>query len=844
MLHENPPTKTKAIVNLPPEGRYGLVGREDDMLGLERAFDEASVVLLTGPPGVGKTELACDFARRIDDSNIQTVRMDSHDFRDATSSAPAEIADRPVEVLFSSFEYGAGLCRLLHEIGTTLNGISFARLSFEEQRRRTVDYFMEIPCLLIWDNFEYVFNYLDVEETQELVDLLRDITGGVSRVLITGRGKEWLERVGIKYVHQELRGLDEAHSRELACLILVKSGEDGKVLGTGYKELISLLQGNPMAMRVVLPHLTEDEPSRLAQAIKEFGERPKGEPEVLNAALDWSFSKFSFRTQSHLPFLANFRPRFLLDVLTFITQEELYETIAGEKLGWGACRTLLREARTCSFVDSISPSIYLLPASVSHFLRRQLESQLTLSQIEAWKQEFVHVYAGLGDYFLENLTSGENSDSTVTGVLAEEANLLHALDLALKREEWENSQRILQPLGQVYKMQERVLELRRLREHLLAKVGAEAHEAEQRGGVELWMYLLGSDVNDAIDRSELSRAEAVCYKLLNYLEASGNSSLLSRKASIGHQLGLIAQSRSQYGEAERWYLTALKINEPLGNETECADGYRQLGQIAQSRRRYEEAEKWHSKALEIRERLEDHAEGAAECLQLGMVFDARLAFAEAQKWYHKARVSCENNGDLAGAAAAYHRLGLMAQAKYDFEEATGWYQKALLAYEELEDGVEGAGDYFQLGLIDLHRYEYQEAELWFQQALAGYERQGNDSSVAKCYHQLGIAAHAQQLFQDAEGRYQRALDIFVKQEDEVSAAGTWGQLGVLADHLGNYPHAVWYVAHTYEIAHAHQLPLIQQAKKHLATLKSKMGTEAFMKCWEQVSDADVLSEIE
>ena len=844
MLDEKRPTKSTGIVDLPPPGRYGLVGRDDELTGLRRAFHESSVVLLTGPAGVGKTELACGFARRTGDTDSQTVPMDRHGFRTTVNGDPAELPDGFGGVLFTSFEYGAGLFRLLHEVGTTLHGIGFARLSFDEQRKQMVEYLREIPCLIIWDNFENIFAYLDTEEAEQLVDFLRDITEGVSHVLITSRGNDWMGRVGISYVQEELKGLDEAHSRELACMILDKSKEDSEGLGTGYRELIGLMRGNPSAMRVVLPHLIEDEQSNLARAIEGFGERLAEEREVLDAALDWSFSHLSPRTQSHLPLLTNFRQRFLLDVLTSITQGDKYNNIAGETLGWGACRTLLREARDFAFVESMSPSVYLISTAVSHFLGRQIERRLTPSQIEELNQEFVHVYAGLGDYFLENLTSEENSESTVTGVLAEEANLLHALDLAQGREQWENAQLILQPLGQVYKMQARGLELSRLRQGLLAKVGLEAHQAEQTGGVELWMYLLGSDATEAIDRGELDRAETICYKLLNYLGASGDSSLRPRVASIHHQLGLISQFRNHFDQAEKLYLMALEINEPLGNEPECADSYHQMGLIAQSRQSYQEAEKWHSKALEIRERLEDHAEAAAECLQLGMVCEALVDFADAQEWYHRARASVENDGDQAGAAAVYHRLGLVAQAKYDFEDATEWYQKALLAYEELEDAVGGANDYYQLGLIDLQRYEYRESETWFQKALATYELQGNETGAAQCYHQLGVAAHAQKRFQEAGVRYQKALDILVRLGDEVAAAVTWGQLGLLADVTGNFPHAVWYVAHTYEIAAAHNLPLIRKAKEHLAALRMKMGTEAFMNSWEQVSDTDVLSELE
>ena len=810
----------KPVVDLPSPGKYGFVGREAEMVSLELALKQAHTVLLTGPAGAGKTELASAVARRMADKGCLRAGA-----------------------IFTSFEYGAGLRRALHEMGTALRGISFARLTLEHQRQWAIDYLRQNQCLLIWDHFQVVFDRLGNPGIQELLDFLKDKGDSLGYLLITGRDRDWADQGGLAYRHEELRGLNDDDARQLARLILDDGAGDHGRLDAEYAELLRLLQGNPMSMQVVLPHLKGDTAPHLLEGFKELTRGGGHERNIVDLALDLSFSRLSPRTVTHLPLLSLFRQRVLLDVLTFMTQGEVYVSVMGEEMGWGACRTFLREARDHGILDSVSPSVYLIHPTVGAFLRRRLNYSLSAAQIETLEREFVRVYADMADYFLENLSS-ESSESTVTGVLAEEPNLLQALSRAENEGDWEAVQLILQPIAQVYKMQERVLELRLLREHLLARAGPTAESAQRRGAAQLWLYLQGTEVNDAIDRQELDRAEDICQAVLTYLEPRGDPGEKPQMASIYHYLGLIAQGKALYDEAEAYYGKAMQIAEPLGNEAECADNYHQLGLIYQSRQAYREAQEWHHRALDIRERLGDEAEGAEECYQLALTLVAQHEVGDALEWYHRARGVYEHLGDKASAAAVYHRLGLMAQGQYQYEEATDWYQRALLAHEELGDESPGANNCYQLGGIALERYEYDEAKDWFRRALEGFELLGNEDALANSYHQLGVAAHARMRFQEAEGWYQKALELFLRREDEVAASSTWGQLGLLAEQLGNYPLAVWYVAHTYEIAAARELPALRQAIIHLSHLRSKMGTEEFIRCWHEISDTDVLPQLE
>lgn len=74
-------------------------------------------------------------------------------------------------------------------------------------------------------------------------------------------------------------------------------------------------------------------------------------------------------------------------------------------------------------------------------------------------------------------------------------------------------------------------------------------------------------------------------------------------ASSYHQLGILAQLRGDYDEAEARYQQALQINERLGNQADMAGSYSQLGILAADRGDLAGAVVLHGRALAIRLQL-------------------------------------------------------------------------------------------------------------------------------------------------------------------------------------------------------------------------------------------------
>ena len=404
----------------------------------------------------------------------------------------------------TNFDVGAGLDKALHEVGTALAGLEFGDLSAASRRNWLLDYLREHQCLLVWDGVENLAGFpspgaglLEEEELSELNSFLADLAaeGGQTRVLLVSRRdtEHWLSVSCAQYSIDGLSGQDRL---EFATRLMEESGVDAARLGAEFLELLALVEGHPLAMEIAVP-LIRDVPSsvllaELRRAIEAYQPAPgeEGRPVYLTALMDHAFDRMPRRSRTHLPFLSLFRNRVMMDVLTHITQENAYRSVVGEQLGWGACRTLLRSARNGGFLEPITPSRLSDPFINELVLRaRPLSATAAGTGCGGWSMNS-SVYMPTPLTTLWKPSTKTRMRGT-NAILAEEGNLTQALGLSLESKQWDNAQLLTQPLAQVYRMQKRYPELRRLRRQLLEVTGGTAVEAEENGATDLWLYLLG-----------------------------------------------------------------------------------------------------------------------------------------------------------------------------------------------------------------------------------------------------------------------------------------------------------------------------------------------------------------
>jgi len=823
------------LVEFPQEGRYGFIGRDYDILRLERAFRQNNIVLLQGMGGVGKTELACGFARWLDETQGRST------------------------IFFTSFEHGATLSRVVNLVGRKIWGDKFSQYPEEKQVQGVLNYLKKNPCLLIWDNFEPVAGFptgneplLSADERENLQRFLKELRGGKSWVLITSRREEsWLD---CAYSLVNLGGLQKQDVEELAAKILETAGVDRKNLPAEYLELLKLLGGHPLSLRVVLPHLKTQSAVQLIEALRKgldtfSGAEEEGRDKSLTVSLDYSFAKLSEQARRHLPFLALFSERVYADLLNYLSSNrddefgQVYQAVFGENLQIADWLRLLNEAVAASILEHLGSTIYKIHPALPWYLRQQLNSISSQEVISELEKKLLVFYAMFADRCNRELIS--NAELATFALQVEEPNLLQYLRLAEQHQEWAEAQAILQALAEVYERWNRQREFKSLRKRALNKIGIHLADAKAKGesAFNFWKYLRGNEANEALHKADLETARKIYQEILDELTPLNDSSVNDTIAVCYHELGIVAQEHRQFEEARAYYLKALKIKEDAGDLYNAAKGYHELGIVAQQQRQFEEARAYYLKALKIKEDAGDLYNAAIEYHALGMVARKQQQFAQARAYYLKALKILEDAGDLYNAAIEYHELGIVAQQQRQFEEARAYYLKALKIKEDAGDLYNAAGEYNVLGNVAQQQRQFEEARAYYLKALKIKEDAGDLYNAAGEYNVLGNVAQQQRQFEEARAYYLKAFEIYQQFGDWYRTSITFRNWGRLLEAQENWTQALKISIYILAIDLEHNQEWIESDINDLGRMLKQLGESQFNAIWREFTGEDCAGEV-
>ncbi|NJO51243.1 MAG: NACHT domain-containing protein, partial [Leptolyngbyaceae cyanobacterium RM2_2_4] len=227
---------------------YGFVGRDLEILKIERSLLRHNVLLVQGMGGTGKTTLL---------NYLREWWQTTHFVKDVFYFGYDQKAHTLEQILFA----------IAHRVYDPYEAAQFQPMPLAAQVTKLVATLRANPYALMLDNLESVTgqalaiqNTLNPEEQEKLRDFLQRLVGGKTKVVLGSRGREqWLNGVLNGAVY-ELRGLDQESRTALAEKILARQVQDNRKIerirqSEDFQKLMKLLAGYPLAMEVVLGNL-------------------------------------------------------------------------------------------------------------------------------------------------------------------------------------------------------------------------------------------------------------------------------------------------------------------------------------------------------------------------------------------------------------------------------------------------------------------------------------------------------------------------------------------------------------------------------------------------------------
>ncbi|MDR0372158.1 MAG: tetratricopeptide repeat protein [Nitrososphaerota archaeon] len=718
-------------------GNWGLIGRDQNILQLERAIREKPAsILIHGMAGEGKTTLVKGFLQWLENTNGLSKDPFWFSFQDIRSA-----------------EY------VINTLTDKLFGSQTLTLPTEQKIVLITQELTNSPHFIVWDNFESAYGIPNTEisallseaDRTLLKQLLRDLYGGKTKILITSRSPEnWLAPRECQRI--PLYGLRGAELWQYCNSVVKDLGLSFDRGNKTYKKLMDKLNGNPLAIRAILLRLKEKPATELLTELEENFNGLVGDDATR-------------RIQAALSVFEKGLNQDFTSVLRLLGLHEQYVDAGYLKDMLGAtgnsnpkideCFTTLENAGLCHAVGGL---VYRLHPALQSCLTRNHPAS------DDDKQVFVNMMNKLVAIYIDKELHEQLHGFTLFG-----ANFYCALNL---------SQKITLPdavLTLTDTLALYALNTRNFTEatRLYTRCFKTAKEYNNKQAEASAYHNLGlvaqeqRDVTVAVDW--YNKALQISQKLGNKYDT----------AQTYHQLGLVAQEQRDFTVAKKWYYKSLQISKKLDDESGIAQTYHNLGIVAQEQQKFDKAKEWYNKSLSITLKLGDEYSMAKTYQTLGNTEFERGDLDIAKDWYYKSLQINQKLGDEYSVAQIYHNLGLVAYEQRDFTTAEEWYNKALQIDQRLNDRHSLAQTYHSLGNVAYEQKDLTTAKEWYNKSLQISREVNDEQGTAKTCHQLGLVAQEQRDFTVAKKWYNKSLQISKKLDDEHGVAQTAHQLGIV-----------------------------------------------------------------
>jgi predicted ATPase len=668
--HAPPHPSASATVPAPTSA---FVGRTDELATLAGLVaDGPRLITILGPPGIGKTRLAVEYASR---------RTASAWFADLCDS------------------YSAG--DVLRVVAETLD----VGLGPDVPREEIIDRISRVlgrsPSLLVLDNFEQVVDRASGEVTALLAHCPS------TRFIVTSR-----ERLHLDGEH--CISLEELPASDAVAMLLERARAVRHDWG-GADEVIDAiaaqLDGNPLAIELAAGRASLLGPQALLDGLQhrfrllaKAGRATSPRQATLYAAIDWSWSLLSDWERSALMQCSVFRGGFSVEAASVVV--DLADNDAAPwVVDW--LQALTDKSLLRSSTDPSAQTRFSLYESIREFVETQLDRSGKARRVTGRHREY---YLDLVDGLTDAARGRLGAQSL--RILALEANNLRAIhrrsvgvdpnatirsalaldELLAVRGPFEERSELLDAAvdAAVTARDQALTRLARAHVHHVRRDVDAAHADLQvalgatstRALQPIHGEVLAAFAQFSAELHELDEAVRFAGEALEVARATGHARL---EAVATNVLGRVACEREQFDEALVYNESARDLGHEAADWRVALSATSNLGYIARARGQFDDAEHAYQGALAIAREHEDRAKTALILQNLGALESSRGRLLSARTYQAESAQLHRACGSRLLLAKSLGNLGIVKVATGDLDEARAHLEEALAMVGPLAD---------------------------------------------------------------------------------------------------------------------------------------------------------------
>lgn len=723
------------LLSVEPDGGV-FIGRDAELLSLDRALTGTHLALLTGPIGSGKTELAKALARWFQLSGA---------------------IDDPSYVFFQTFEPRASSYSLNEILDPIFEALASLRpdwkVTCDTPKKREDAVLLALQsdrCLVVLDGFEAVLGQtalshfqLDQLEQEHIRRFLKAAKQSSSSILISSRSREaWLmpseiDERGAFLASEDiafisLAGLEHGDDLAFAKEVLASTvdlGHPNLRDELAVQDLLVYLAGNPGCLRALLPQLQRHPATVLLGRLRSDFWRlaEDGRAKLLLERLSSSLGQLSDAERSNAWLFSIFERSFSARQVFALTDpsapsvlNEPHAALPERMQSYRFMEWVTLESRLADLglLRPTRSAVFFPHPALSALLRAGWREAAGESYIDERNDLEAAVIAATADCAID-LRMPEDDDER-SEIVDNRDSFYQFMEAAFRRKLFGQGARILETLnGQLWMGGAFGEEAFPLCKSIFDNLGGESQppevdstegrvwrilitviaeyqrkqgdfDAAERAYGDIVLQAQGHDSTNAhfalasaygkiaefaIGRHEWPRAE---HLLRIALDVWMHHRKLHAAANVLRRLAVVAQGRSNLAHSE-WYLTKA---EELDSDGSSDPAHFELGIQAQQSHDLDTAEAHYAAALEIASKADNKTAEMEVVYQLGMVAQHRQNYDEAERLYNQYLVFWERNGDADRRIRIRHQLGMLASFRGDLRVAADWYYEAIAVIGE------------------------------------------------------------------------------------------------------------------------------------------------------------------